>query len=160
MPLETGPNHPSPKELALEALQTEHERIKSHGSQTDDEGDYFLDFTTQEKVRDPQKIEDAIEKNTLIGFLNNFPFNLPNSQGLIQPKWGKAVSIEDSTDKYAIDVRNTIKEVGIDQEELGQYIDKIRKLGTYGGDLKGHKELLLPIYIKLLEKGYDRKLCV
>ena len=61
-----------------------------------------------------------------------------------------------TSEEFMQDFRTAVEESGVDKNALGQYIDLINNLGISEGSEDTHRKLLLPIFIKLREKGYTK----
>ena len=146
---EHEPQQPSIREVVEKELQLE---TQQWGQQF--EGRSSID-TLYGKIEGQEAIREYTEKQVLLGYLNNFPRKLPDSNG--NTKKVESTVAGKSSGEFAQDVLKAIRESGVDEQALRQYIDRLNTGGLLDfGALKPHRELVFPVFIKLLEMGYSK----
>ena len=152
MSLEHEPKRPPEEQKVIEELQNLAERYKSWIS-ADEQGDYYHVQGMDTAARGSDNIEEAIEKNAIMTYLGNFPFMLVNIPGTKGPG-----GLDEQTGgRFSRDIASAIEEAGVNKQDIEDYVSKLasRGLNMNAVDLNLHRTLILPVFIKMKEKGYD-----
>lgn len=99
--------------------------------------------------------EDEVELGAFLSLFNNFPCKLFDSNG----KRGRRILANQrisgrTREEFERDLDSSVEESGVDKIALGQYVDVLLEQGLLAGNGKSFRELILPVFIKMREKGY------
>ncbi len=102
------------------------------------------------KERHPNENEDVLRENAMRWYLNNFPNKLPGGHSYFPFKGGVRITREESTQ----DLESAITTSGVDRQKLEEAL-KQKGNAIRDWDIQSMIELLLPIFVKLREMGYE-----
>lgn len=88
---------------------------------------------------------------SLVNFFDHFPINIMQSMA---GEVGMETLSGRSPKQVAQDIVTAIKTSGVDMGKLEEYVKSVCAKGLVAGNNKSHRELILPVYIKLREMGY------